>query len=174
MYMTYILHCTENLTGLLVLRCAKSGKTACKFFLWEEDEPTERDIPPAEDHSNRQFSSSPLGSPTVQTPSSSRNRPTPASTTHSSIRAFRSSERDSSPTPSPKCEAYLTGSPQLTKDVFKILESNNIILKRSTREQLRCVIDSEIRIHETKVENLQESNSALGDQLDQLEIKDHQ
>ena len=174
MYMTCILQCTEDLTGLLVLRCAKSGNIACGFFLWEEDEPTQRDIPLAENHSNPQYSSSPLGSPTPQTPSSSRNKPTPASTTHSSIRASRRPERDSSPTPNPKREAFLTGSPQLTKDVFEILESNNVLLKSSTREQLRCLIDSEIRIYETKVENLQDSNSALGDQLDQLEIKDHQ
>lgn len=83
-------------------------------------------------------------------------------------------ERDSSPTPNPKHEAFLTGSSQLTKAVFNIFQSNNVLLKSSTREQLRCLIHSEIRIYETKLENLQDSISALGDQLDQLEVKDHQ
>lgn len=83
-------------------------------------------------------------------------------------------ERDLSPTPNPKREAFLTGSSQLTKDVFNVLQSNNVLLKSSTPEQLRCLIDFEIRIYETKLENLQDSISALGDQLDQLEVKDHQ
>lgn len=163
-----------NLNRLLVLRCARSGSAACGFFLWEEDEPTQRNIPLAEDRSIPQFSSSPLGPPTPQTPSNSRNKPTPVSATHSSIRASERLERDSTPTPNPKREAFLTGSPQLTKDVFNILESNQIFLKLSTREQLRCLIDSEIRIYEIKVDHLQDSNSALGDQLDQLEINNHQ
>ena len=174
MYMTCILTFSEDLTGPQVLRCANSGTSDCGFFLWEEDEPSQRDGPWAEDHSNPQFPSSPSSSQTPHTPSSSRNRPTPASTTHGSGRAFERPERDSSPTPNPKREAFLSGSSQLTKDVFNVLQSNNVLLRSSAREQLRRLIDSEIRIHETKVESLQDSNSALGDQLDQLEVKDHQ
>ena len=174
MYMTYISHCSEDLTGPLVVRCAKSGTSGCKFFLWEEDEPAQRDTPLAEDHWNPQLPSSPLGSPTPHTPSSSRNKPTPVSTSHSSGRASGRPERDSSPTPNSKREASLTRSSQLTKDVFHVLQSNNVFLKSSARENLRHLIDSEIRIYETKVENLQDSISALGYQLDQLEVKDHQ
>ena len=65
-------------------------------------------------------------------------------------------------------------SSQLTKDVFNILQANNLSLKSSTREQLRRLIDSEIRTYEARLKTLQGSVSGLEDQLDQLEVDDHQ
>ena len=62
----------------------------------------------------------------------------------------------------------------MTKDVFNVLRSNNVLPKLSPREQLRYLIDSEIRIYETKVEGLQGSNFAPRDKLGQQEVKDHQ
>ena len=114
-----------------------------------------------------------MGSPTPHTPSSSRNKPTPSSSGHSFGGASGRFDRDSSPTPNPKRETFLSGSSQLTKDVFNILQSNNVLLRSSTREQLRCLIDSEIRTYETKLENVQGSVSVLGGQLDQLEVREH-
>lgn len=55
--------------------------------------------------------------------------------------------------------------------MLNLLQSDNVLLKSSTREQLRRLINSEVRIYETKLEEFQESVSVLGDQLDKLEIE---
>ena len=88
------------------------------------------------------------------------------------MRAVNASGRDVSPTPNRRVEALLVGSSQLTQNVFKLLQSNSLLLKSSAQIELRNLIDSEIRILEAKVKGLESSFSALGDQLDQLEIED--
>lgn len=92
MYVACFVQCSQGLTGPSVLRCTNSGNNDCGFFIWEEEEPTQRDTCWAED----------------------------------------------------------------------------------PREQLRRLVDSEVRIYETKLESLRDSVSVLGDQLDQLEVEDHQ
>lgn len=153
------------------MRCKASRINDCGFFIWEEDEPTQRSIlgieyqPTSSNPRDTQYRNSSPKAPqtphTPHTPPSSRIRSTPTT------RLYR---RDSSPTPNRKDDTRLAGSSQLTKDVLNLLQSNNISLKSSIREQLRHLIDSEVRIHETELKNFQESVSNLGDLLDKTEM----
>lgn len=153
------------------MRCKAPRNNDCGFFIWEEDEPRQRSIlgnedqPASHNPGDAQYRSSSPNTPqtphTPHTPPSSRIRSAPTT------RLYR---RDSSPTPNRKNNSWLAGSSQLTKDVLDLLQSNNISLKSSVREQLRHLIDSEVRIHETELKSFQESVSNLGDLLDKTEM----
>jgi len=107
------------------------------------------------------------GPQTPHTPSSPRTRSNLASTGRSFDGPTGHNGRDlSSPTPNRKDDTLPAGNSPLTH-----LQSDNVLLKSSTREQLRRLINSEVRIYETKLEEFQESVSVLGDQLDRLEIE---
>ena len=150
------------------MRCKAPRNNDCGFFIWEVDEHTQRSIlciedqPASQNPGDTQYrNSSPKAPQTPHTPPSSRIRSAPTT------RLYR---RDSSPTPNRKDDTRLAGSSQLTKDVLDLLQSNNISLKSSVREQLRHLIDSEVRIHETELKSFQESVSNLGDLLDKTEM----
>ena len=159
------------------MRCKAPRNNDCGFFIWEEDEPAQRSIlgiedqPASQNPSDTQHrNSSPKAPQTPHTPHTPHTLHTPPSSRIRSAPTTRLYRRDSSPTPNRKDDTRLAGSSQLTKDVLDLLQLNNISLKSSIREQLRHLIDSEVRIHETELKNFQESVSNLGDLLDKTEM----
>lgn len=131
--------------------------SACRFFIWERDEPSERDRnqrtsqPSTPQSVQRTIKTEPgtyssTGLPTPQTGGSSR--------LDNKLAAI-SLDRETSPTPKRRERTRTVEKEEEEEDLFdevvQLLESEGVHLKDIVKEQLSYVIEKRVVAYETKI-----------------------